>query len=106
VADQVRNQQRTETYAKQILTDPAVVRGEDGRSITVVFTTKENAKADLLINGYEGHEGVSTLPVSIQPKTAHQITLRNLEPGQIYFYRIHVVTGEDSFYSDEYSFSL
>lgn len=105
VADQVRNQQRTASYAKQVLTDPAVVRGEDNQSITIVFTTKEEAKTELLVNGYQGYEGITTIPISTKPKTTHQITLRNITPGQTYFYRIHVVTGEDSFYSDEYSFS-
>lgn len=106
VADQVRNQQRTATYAKQVLTDPSVVPSEDNQSITIVFTTREEAKTDLLINGYEDYEGITTLPISAKPRTTHQITLRSLKPGQTYFYRIHVVTGEDSFYSDEYSFSL
>lgn len=106
VADQVRNQQRTASYAREVLTNPAVIRGDDGQSLTLVFTTKEKATTTLLINGYQGYEGVTTLPISTTPKTAHQITLRNLGSGQTYFYRIHVVTGEDSIYSAEYSFSL
>lgn len=106
VVDQVKTRQRTASYARDILTAPSVVKSEDGKSLTIIFTTKENATTELLINGYQGYEGITTLPISMKPKTAHQIQLKNVEPGQIYFYRIHVLTGEESVYSEEYSFSL
>lgn len=103
---QVQKSQYTQSLAKEILTAPSVINGTDGKSVTIVFTTRKNAKTELLINGYQGYVGVTTLPISADPKETHQITLHDLDPGQIYFYRIHVITGEDAFYSEEYSFSL
>jgi Zn-finger nucleic acid-binding protein len=106
VADQVQRRQQTTSNAQEMMTNPSVIKGENGSSVTVVFTTQKDATTQFLINGYQGHDGVTTLPISVKPKKTHEVTLTGLIPGQTYFYRIHVITGEESFYSNEYNFSL
>lgn len=106
VVEQIKNTQDSRIFAQDILTTPSVVAADNRTTATIIFTTKVKAESDIVISGLIGPDDITVLPVSAQPKTAHRVTIRNLLPGKRYAYRIHILTGEDSIYSDEFSFSL
>lgn len=103
--EQVQKGTITNTRADEIVSKPAVVIGEDGTSATIVFTTKEPARTELIF-WYDKPLGKTTLPISDELTSFHQTRIRDLTPGNTYRYQIHVVTAEQSFLTREYEFML
>ncbi len=67
-----------------------VVKNSD-TSVTIKWATDE--KADSLVNyGLQPDYGIVRVPVA--DRTAHEITLDNLEPGRVYYFR--VVSADDA----------
>lgn len=102
--DQVQENQELRTFAREILTTPSVIPDQELSRATIIFTTKQPARTQ--IDYYEKYGEAMTLVISSEPSTTHLVTLPNLTPGTEYFYRIHVVTGEEDFMSPEYSFEF
>ncbi|MBI4130308.1 zf-TFIIB domain-containing protein [Candidatus Roizmanbacteria bacterium] len=102
---QVQKTKQLETRAHEVLRAPLLIRGTDGQSATIFFTTTEPAKSKLIFY-YQKPFGKTELAVSETPQTSHQIELEGLTAGSTYQYQIELITAEDTLISSEYTFVL
>lgn len=104
-AQQVKQSTTTQTRAREIFTTPTVIVGSDNTSVTIIFTTTEPARTDLVF-WYDKPFGKTIIPMSADLSKAHQVQITGLEQGVPYYYQVDVVTAEHSFESQEYVFTL
>ena len=90
---------------KAFTNEPFVSTTQDKTKAEIVFATVEKATAEIIFY-YNKPFGKTTLPVSEEPKTFHNVTISGLEKGKVYYYKLEILTGEESFTTEEYSFVI
>lgn len=101
--DQVQQETYTSIQAQEIITEPVVIVGEDNTSITILFTTSEPARTELVFY-HDKPIGKMTVPISNSLSKVHQVEVLNVSPGRPYQYQINIVTAESSFTSELFEF--
>lgn len=102
----IQQSQESRTKAYEALAQPPYVAlSENKQKAEIVFATEEPAKTEIIFY-YNKPFGAVTLPVSAIPDTFHRVALTDLQAGKEYFYKIRIITAEDSLTTEEFGFVI